>query len=116
MGLERIVALLEQQSLAPTRRRARTPTWSRWGGRRSARRTASRRRCANHVESLSLTVDAAGGSFRTKLKRADRSGARYALILGDAEVRDARVGVKALRDESEQRSMRQSALAEFLRA
>lgn len=114
MGLERIVALLEQQSLAPP-----PPCPDAYlvavGGeaQREAHRLAETLR--DCVDSLSLTVDAAGGSFRTKLKRADRSGARYALILGDAEVRDARVGVKALRDESEQRSMRQSALAEFLR-
>ncbi len=114
MGLERIVALLEQQSLAPP-----PPCPDAYlvavGGeaQREAHRLAETLR--DRVDSLSLTVDAAGGSFRTKLKRADRSGARYALILGDAEVRDARVGVKALRDESEQRSMRQSALAEFLR-
>ena len=114
MGLERIVALLDQQALAPS-----PPCPDAYlvavgcEAQREAHRLAETLR--NHVDSLSLTVDAAEGSFRTKLKRADRSGARYALILGDEEVRDARVGVKALREAGEQSSMRQSALAEFLR-
>ena len=114
MGLERIVALLEQQSLAPP---PPCPDAYLVAVGKEAEREAHRlaEMLRDHVDSLSLAVDAAGGSFRTKLKRADRSGARYALILGDAEVRDSRVGVKALRDESEQQSMQQNALVDFLR-
>ena len=114
MGLERIVALLEQQALAPP-----APNPDAYlvavgiEARREAHRLAETLR--DGMESLSLTVDADGGSFKTKLRRADRSGARYALILGDEEVSDARVGVKALREDGAQTSMRQSALTEFLR-
>jgi histidyl-tRNA synthetase len=43
-----------------------------------------------------------GGSFRTQLKRADKSGARYAVILGDDEVASGRVGLKPLRSSEEQ--------------
>ena len=114
MGLERIVALLDQQALAPA---ARKPDAYLVAVGEEARREAHRlaETLRDGIASLSLTVDAADGSFRTKLRRADRSGARYALILGDEEVRDARVGVKALRESSAQTSMQQSALAEFLR-
>ncbi len=114
MGLERIVALLDQQSLAPA-----APAPDAYlvavgdAARREAHRLAESLR--DGVASLSLTVDAADGNFRTKLRRADRSGARYALIVGDEEVRDARVAVKALRESAEQQSMRQSELADFLR-
>jgi histidyl-tRNA synthetase len=114
MGLERIVALLEQQALAPPA--SRPDAYLVAVGieaRREAHRLAETLR--DGMESLSLTVDADGGSFKTKLRRADRSGARYALILGDEEVRDARVGVKALRKDGAQTSMGQSALTEFLR-
>ena len=79
---------------------------------RAAHRVAETLR--DHIDSLSLAVDAAEGSFKAKLRRADRSGARYALILGDEEVRESRIGVKALRETSAQVSMRQSALPEFL--
>lgn len=42
------------------------------------------------------------GSFKTQLKRADRSGAAYALILGDTEVRDNCAGLKPLRSGEDQ--------------
>ena len=114
MGLERVVALLDSQALAPA---ARTPDAYLVAVGDEARREAHRlaETLRDGIATLSLTVDAADGSFKTKLRRADRSGARYALILGDEEVRDARVGVKALRESGGQQSLRQSALAEFLR-
>ena len=114
MGLERIVALLDEQALAPA---ARKPDAYLVAVGDEARREAHRlaETLRDGIATLSLTVDAADGSFKTKLRRADRSGARYALILGDEEVRDARVGVKALRESGGQQSLRQSALAEFLR-
>ena len=114
MGLERIVALLDEQALAPA---AREPDAYLVAVGDEARREAHRlaETLRDDIATLSLTVDAADGSFKTKLRRADRSGARYALILGDEEVREARVGVKALRESGGQQSMRQSALAEFLR-
>ena len=114
MGLERIVALVDQQALAPS---ARKPDAYLVAVGDEARHEAHRlaEGLRDGIASLSLTVDAADGSFKTKLRRADRSGARYALILGDEEVRDARIGVKALRESGAQKYMRQSALAEFLR-
>ena len=114
MGLERIVALLGQQGLAPAGPRPDAYLVAVGEeARHEAHRLAETLR--DDVETLSLTVDAAGGSFKTKLRRADRSGARYALILGDEEVRAERVGVKALRESGAQTSMRQSALSDFLR-
>ena len=114
MGLERIVALLLQQALAPPAPRPDAYLVAVGDeARRAAHRLAEELR--DGLESLSLSVDAAGGSFKTKLRRADRSGARYALILGDEEVREARVGVKALRESADQISMPQIALPEFLR-
>ena len=50
------------------------------------------------------------------LKRADRSRARLALILGENEVNAGRVIVKPLREESEQVSLAQDDLTGFLEA
>ncbi|TFW08959.1 histidine--tRNA ligase [Oxalobacteraceae bacterium OM1] len=44
----------------------------------------------------------AGGSFKSQMKRADASGASYAVILGEDEVANGTAGVKALRGEGEQ--------------
>ncbi|MGP4842564.1 histidine--tRNA ligase [Marinobacter sp. 1Y8] len=55
------------------------------------------------------------GSFKSQMKKADRSGARYALILGDNEVSSSTVSLKPLRTDEEQRSIPQDALAEELK-
>jgi histidyl-tRNA synthetase len=47
----------------------------------------------------------AGGSFKSQMKKADASGARYAVILGDDEVRSGKLTVKPLRGEGEQKTL-----------
>jgi histidyl-tRNA synthetase len=47
----------------------------------------------------------AGGSFKSQMKKADASGARYAVILGDSEVQDRKVTLKPLRENGEQRTL-----------
>jgi histidyl-tRNA synthetase len=44
----------------------------------------------------------AGGSFKSQMKKADASGARFAVILGDAEVQSGKVSVKPLRRDGAQ--------------
>ena len=58
-----------------------------------------------------LQVHSGGGSFKSQMKKADRSGARLALILGEQELADATVGFKPLRG-GEQRSVGRSDLAQ----
>jgi histidyl-tRNA synthetase len=47
----------------------------------------------------------AGGSFKSQMKKADASGARFAVIIGDDEVAAKRVTLKPLRDGGEQRTL-----------
>jgi histidyl-tRNA synthetase len=54
---------------------------------------------------LRLLANAGGGGFKAQLKRADRSGARYALILGDEEVRAGQCQVKPLREDGGQQAV-----------
>lgn len=57
-----------------------------------------------------------GGSFKSQMKKADASGARYAAILGDDEVGAGKVTVKALRAEEAQALVtREDLLARVLR-
>ena len=51
---------------------------------------------------LALQVNLGGGSFKTQLKRADKSGAQFAILLGEDEAARGVVAVKALRQESAQ--------------
>ena len=63
---------------------------------------------------LRLLTHCGGGSFKSQFKRADKSGAQVALILGEDEVAQGSVGVKYLREERAQESVPQDALAEHL--
>ena len=46
-----------------------------------------------------------GGGFKNQFKRADKSGARYALIIGDDEIAAQKIALKNLREEAEQKWM-----------
>ena len=52
-----------------------------------------------------------GGSFKSQMKKADRSGAALALVLGEQELADGVVGLKPMRGGGEQRSVDRAALA-----
>ena len=54
---------------------------------------------------LRVEANCGGGSFKSQLKRADRSGARYAVIVGDDEAARRVAAVKPLRGEGEQREV-----------
>ncbi|MGZ5572581.1 MAG: histidine--tRNA ligase [Usitatibacter sp.] len=47
----------------------------------------------------------AGGSFKSQMKKADASGARFAVIVGETEVEAGMVSLKPLRREGEQRTL-----------
>lgn len=52
---------------------------------------------------LQVVLHAGGGSFKSQMKKADRSQARYAIILGDDEVNTQQVSLKPMRaDASDQ--------------
>jgi histidyl-tRNA synthetase len=52
---------------------------------------------------LRLSIGAPAAGFKAQLRRADKSGARYALIVGEAEVAAGKVGFKPLREDEPQR-------------
>ena len=67
------------------------------------------------LPALRLQTHCGGGGFKSQFKRADKSGAALALILGEDELRNRTVGVKFLREEREQSTLSQSELISFLR-
>ncbi|MDD5229385.1 MAG: histidine--tRNA ligase [Methylococcales bacterium] len=69
----------------------------------------------NEISTLKLQVDCAGGSIKSQFKKADKSGAKFALILGEDEVSRGEVALKSLRDEQAQQNLTQSEVCEFLR-
>ncbi len=49
-----------------------------------------------------MQLNLGGGNFKAQFRRADRSGAALALVLGDAELDKGVVGLKPLRQEAGQ--------------
>ena len=68
----------------------------------------------NACPALRLLVNCGAGNFKTQLKRADKSGAGVALILGDDEMQRRVIGIKALRADQPQRTADWTALIEGL--
>jgi histidyl-tRNA synthetase len=63
---------------------------------------------------LGLTVHSGGGSFKSQMKKADKSGAKVALILGESEIESGSISVKYLRADRPQIEIMQSELADKL--
>ncbi|WP_455365357.1 histidine--tRNA ligase [Kaarinaea lacus] len=63
---------------------------------------------------LRLLVHCGGGSFKSQFKRADKSGATVALILGDDELANNSISIKYLREDKPQQSLAQNELENFL--
>lgn len=62
-------------------------------------------RLRNEMPALRLACNLGGGSFKAQFKRADRSQARYALVLGEAELAAACCQIKDLRGDLAQESV-----------
>ncbi len=68
----------------------------------------------DQLPQLMLITHCGGGSFKNQFKRADKSGALFALILGSDEVKGQTVGFKSLRDKSEQETVSWDNIGEIL--
>jgi histidyl-tRNA synthetase len=98
MGQERIVMLLQKQNLSLQPQRPRV--YLVLGGEQTeiqGFKLAEQLRDA--WPDLAVQINLGGGSFKTQFKRADKSGAEFALVLGDEERGRGVVAVKALRQE-----------------
>ena len=62
----------------------------------------------DHMPRLELVVHAGAGSFKSQMRKADKSGARIALILGETEIEAGTIAVKFLREEKAQTDILQS--------
>ena len=64
---------------------------------------------------FNVVLHGGGGSFKSQMKKADASGARFAMIIGDDEALAGEVTIKPLRGEGEQQRVALAASAELLK-
>lgn len=115
LGMERLIDLLDEpqrfdQALCPHAYFIHVGEEA----ERLATRLAERLR--DDLPGLRLIKHCGGGSFKSQFKRADKSGATLALILGEDELRDGTIGIKSLRGESGQATLPQAELLPYLQS
>ncbi len=109
MGIERLVAMLIDQQQAQA---ARTSDvyFAVVGddSLKQAHKLAENLR--DQLPGVELVLHAGGGSFKSQMKKADKSGASLALILGQTELEQGTVNLKYLRTDQPQQTIEQSDL------
>ena len=109
MGLERLVAILEETN--PAAADSAVDVYLVLQGEAAIQEglvLAEQIRAA--LPSLEVISNCGGGSMKAQFKRADRSGAQYALVLGDTELAEGTVVMKPLRRDEQQISVRRDEL------
>ncbi len=113
MGMERLLLLLEQLDSLPIPRSV--DLYMILVGKKAEKEGMQlAEKIRNQVEGIKVKVNCGGGSFKSQFKKADKSGAEYALILGDDEVNRSEVSLKPLRIDREQQNLTQSELFKIL--
>lgn len=118
MGLERLVALLATADPSAAERDANPHVYLiRVGDAAQRDGLALAERLRDQLPELRLRMHCGGGGFKAQFRRADHSGAPYALILGDDEMASGRVALKPLRAaQGEQITLPREQVAVHLRA
>lgn len=110
-GIERLVTLLAE---AGTEARPPAPNVCVVAAGEDATRVAPAVAEEIRDAGLRTVLDAGAGGFRTKLRRADRSGAEFAIVIGDAEAQAGEVGIKPLRSGLPQDTVARAAMIDTL--
>ena len=101
LGVERVVELIMAEGLPINEQ---TPDAYLTAGGEQARRAgfSIAEELRTRLPNARVSMDCMGGSLKSQLRRADRSGARLALILGEDELAAEKISVKALREDTPQ--------------
>ncbi len=113
MGVERLVALLDAQGFVGVEERPQV-FLAVSGDRAVTTGFRLGEQLRDRIPGLRLLHHCGTGGFKSQLKRADRSGALFAFIIGDDEVEASSVTIKPLRGGEQQQTISQNAAADFL--
>ena len=112
MGIERLVALIKESGGEPA---APAPDVYIVHQGTEASRLAFRVAEGLRDQGIDVLLHCGGGSFKSQMKKADGSGATFAVIIGDDEASNGEAQLKSLREEGmEQRKLKVDDLAEAI--
>lgn len=104
MGLERLIELIREQGSLPDEESP--DAYLVLAGERAATAgLALAEQLRGALPGVRLVANLGGGGFKAQFKRADRSGARFALVVGDDELEQGTLTVKDLKGELEQQTL-----------
>ena len=112
LGMERLIALTEESSLLEPKG-APHVYMIRVGPQAEQAGIGLAEQLRDNLPELKLLLHCGSGSFKSQFKRADKSGADYALILGEDEIAAGSASIKPLRTEGPQITVSQAELSGY---
>ncbi|GAA0785761.1 MULTISPECIES: histidine--tRNA ligase [Pseudomonadati] len=110
MGLERIVLLLETLELNNDIASEVDVYVTAMGDNCVVEAIKVAQELRQQLPTLKVMSHCGGGNFKKQMKRADKSGAQFALIIGENEIANDQVAIKPLRNNNEQQLVTRSEL------
>jgi histidyl-tRNA synthetase len=109
MGIDRLVLMLQDQQKVITQKS--TDIYFVMAGANTAKHGQKlAEMLRNELPGIHLVAHSGGGSFKSQMKKADKSGASLAIILGESEVEKTTVNIKFLRQDQQQLEIDQTQL------
>ena len=110
MGMERLVLLLEELNLIPPEVHKQVDIYVVAAGEGTLEQAFILSEMLRDTGGYKILQNSGGGSFKSQMKKADKSGASIALILGEQEIQDGVVVIKPLIGDAKQTSVNHSDL------
>lgn len=114
MGVERLVLLLDELGVVPDSVGQTVDVYLVAVGDVDSHTLVLAEKLRTACPTIRLQTNCGGGSFKSQMKKAGKSGAAVALVLGDDEAANKTVGVKLLRQDKAQETVGQEQLADYL--
>ncbi len=117
MGVERLVLMLQTLQAVPEDYDRIADIYLVATGQQEQRQAMKvAEQIRDQFSGIRVQLNCGGGSFKSQFKRADKSGARYALVIGEEELASESVMFKPLREAGEQQRVHRDQLIAFLRS
>ena len=114
MGLERLIMLLDGMGVVPDSVVQQIDLYLVAVGDVAGHGMQLAEELRNGLPNIRIETHCGGGSFKSQMKKADKSGAAIAIILGEDELASNTVQVKFLRQKRDQETVDQANIVEFL--
>jgi histidyl-tRNA synthetase len=114
MGLERLIMLLDGMGVVPDSVAQQIDLYLVAVGDVAGQGMRLAEELRSGLPNIRIETHCGGGSFKSQMKKADKSGAAIAIILGEDELASETVQVKFLRQERDQETVDQANIVEFL--